>query len=164
MPVETVNDLLLSAPDSQPPVCIDSFRGRWEFLSNFFYCPVTVNLITYPSAEHAYQAMKCRRRADFERVMACVKPEEAKRVGRTVEQVDGWEELKMERMAEVLRAKFKNPFLRDLLLLTGEVELVEGNDWGDRFWGRCNKTGEGENVLGQLLMMVREEVREEVWG
>ena len=32
-------------------------------------------------------------------------------------------------------------------------ELVEGNYWGDTFWGICN--GEGTNWLGILLMAER---------
>lgn len=42
---------------------------------------------------------------------------------------------------------------------TGDVELVEGNWWGDRFWGVCD--GVGENRLGRCLMEVRKELRGE---
>jgi ribA/ribD-fused uncharacterized protein len=156
-PPMTVNDLLLSS--DPPPAVITSFRGAYEFLSNFYYCPVRINCITYPSAEHAYQCAKAKTRVDFERVMACVRPGEAKAIGRTVQKREDWEEVKVEKMLEILQAKFSNPFLRDLLLLTGDAELVEGNHWGDVFWGRCEKTGQGQNVLGTLLMIVREDVR-----
>ena len=37
------------------------------------------------------------------------------------------------------------------------LKLVEGNTWGDRFWGVCG--GVGLNWLGRLLMQVRDEVR-----
>lgn len=43
---------------------------------------------------------------------------------------------------------------------TGDVDLVEGNTWGDTFWGVYN--GRGENWLGVLLMLTREELRAEV--
>jgi hypothetical protein len=39
------------------------------------------------------------------------------------------------------------------LLATEYVELIEGNNWGDTFFGVCN--GEGENWLGRLLMNLR---------
>ena len=54
-----------------------------------------------------------------------------------------------------LRAKFRSPLLRGWLRETGAEELVEGNYWGDTFWGVCR--GEGENKLGKLLMQVRSE-------
>jgi predicted NAD-dependent protein-ADP-ribosyltransferase YbiA (DUF1768 family) len=34
------------------------------------------------------------------------------------------------------------------------VELIEGNWWGDTYWGVCN--GVGENHLGKLLMKIRD--------
>jgi predicted NAD-dependent protein-ADP-ribosyltransferase YbiA (DUF1768 family) len=35
--------------------------------------------------------------------------------------------------------------------------LIEGNTWGDKFWGQVK--GEGANYLGRLLMKVREELQ-----
>ena len=52
-----------------------------------------------------------------------------------------------------LRQKFNDPRLKELLIQTGQQALVEGNWWGDRFWGVCK--GTGENHLGQLLMKIR---------
>ena len=60
-------------------------------------------------------------------------------------------------MLEMLRRKFRTEPYRSLLLGTGEMELVEENTWGDRFWGVCR--GEGKNHLGRLLMQVREEMK-----
>ena len=56
-------------------------------------------------------------------------------------------------MLELLHLKFRHPVLKDQLLATGDVELIEGNDWGDEFWGVC--CGKGSNNLGKLLMLVR---------
>lgn len=57
-------------------------------------------------------------------------------------------------MRELLKQKFaKEPF-RTWLLNTGNEQLVEGNTWGDTFWGVCN--GKGKNYLGALLMEIRE--------
>lgn len=39
------------------------------------------------------------------------------------------------------------------LLATGNCHLVEGNNWGDYFWGSVN--GHGENHLGRILMDIR---------
>ena len=43
------------------------------------------------------------------------------------------------------------------LVETGTEELVEGNDWGDTYWGVCK--GTGKNMLGKILMEVREELK-----
>ena len=46
-----------------------------------------------------------------------------------------------------------------MLIETGNAELLEGNTWGDTHFGVCSKTGVGENVLGKILMRVREELK-----
>lgn len=52
-----------------------------------------------------------------------------------------------------------HPELRELLLATGDEELVE-NAPGDYYWG-CGKDGSGQNKLGYTLMRVRAELRAE---
>jgi len=57
----------------------------------------------------------------------------------------------------VVLAKFLgNGDLRDQLLATGDAELVEGNTWGDTYWGVDSRSGKGENMLGKILMETRE--------
>ena len=65
----------------------------------------------------------------------------------------------MDIMRRLLKQKFSYSGLKMLLLSTGNDKLVEGNTWGDHFWGACN--GHGENWLGKLLMEIRSELREE---
>ena len=36
---------------------IDSFKGEYSFLSNFYQYPVTYGGLTYPTAEAAFQAL-----------------------------------------------------------------------------------------------------------
>lgn len=69
------------------------------------------------------------------------------------------EDIKLQVMEKALRLKFQNPELRKKLIATGDKELVEGNPWGDRYWGVCN--GSGKNKLGKLLMKIRKELQEE---
>jgi hypothetical protein len=59
-------------------------------------------------------------------------------------------------MTEIIRLKFQNPGLKAKLLATGNQELIEGNTWGDCYWGVCE--GNGQNHLGKILMQVREEL------
>lgn len=68
-----------------------------------------------------------------------------------------WDEMKIGFMASILAAKFSDPELRLMLLQTWGCELVEGNTWGDTFWGVCN--GKGKNNLGKILMELRD-----MWG
>lgn len=34
--------------------------------------------------------------------------------------------------------------------------MKKGNYWGDKFWGVCLKTGEGQNYLGRIIKLIRE--------
>ena len=137
---------------------IEGFRDDFRFLSNFFPSPIEFDRILFPTVEHAYQAAKSDDRADRKMIAALPSPGSAKRAGGKLVLREGWNEHKVDVMAELLRLKFTNhPDLRDLLLATGECSLVEANTWGDKYWGVCG--GAGENHLGRLLMQVREELR-----
>lgn len=132
---------------------IDSFRGYFYYLSNFYPCNVTVNGITYQNSEAAFQAQKCIRAEDRIR-FANMTPKEAKRYGKKIPLRSDWEKVKLDIMRGVLIAKFsQNPDLRNSLVSTGDAELIEGNMWGDTYWGICDN--KGENHLGELLMEVR---------
>jgi len=57
-------------------------------------------------------------------------------------------------MYEVVSAKFlQNPPLMFKLIHTDDQELIEGNSWGDTYWGVCR--GSGQNKLGKILMAIR---------
>ena len=61
-------------------------------------------------------------------------------------------------MLEALQAKFtQHPELRDVLLATGDANLVEHTD-NDAYWADGGD-GSGKNMLGKLLMRVREQLR-----
>jgi ribA/ribD-fused uncharacterized protein len=69
-----------------------------------------------------------------------------------------WEQVKILIMTSLVRDKFtRHQDLKEQLLATGDAELIEGNWWGDTFWGVCK--GKGENHLGKVLMKVREELK-----
>ena len=79
--------------------------------------------------------------------------------GRLVPLRPDWEAVKVGIMEEIVRAKFiQHPELAARLLATGDKVLVEGNHWGDTFWGVDTRTGQGHNHLGRILMKVREEL------
>lgn len=137
---------------------IDSFRGEYFFLSNFCEVPVMYDGITYLNNEAAFQAQKTlnrEQRLDF----AMLNPSQAKKKGRSVSLRPDWEEIKINVMYEICKAKFtQNENLKRSLLNTGNAELIEGNNWGDKIWGQVN--GIGENNLGKILMKIREELKD----
>lgn len=133
---------------------ISSFRGKYRFLSNF-----------YPSGtstlEHLYQAAKTFDPSECQAILSACTPGEAKRLGRKVQyhRAD-WKSAKVGIMTDLVWEKFLDPTLRELLLSTGDEELIEGNTWGDTFWGVDMRTGEGLNHLGKILMETRRIIRE----
>ena len=132
---------------------IEEFQGQYRFLSNFYSCTFTYNGITYQSSEAAFQAQKVTDE-DYRLKFSNLNPGEAKKLGRYVPLRSDWEEVKDDIMFEVVLAKFtSNSELQEKLLETGCEELVEGNTWGDQYWGKVN--GVGQNKLGQILMHVR---------
>jgi hypothetical protein len=136
---------------------IDSFSGQYHFLSNFHHAPVTVEGVSYLNTEAAFQAFKL---ADVSKrhVFSKLEPSAAKRKGRQVKLRSDWEQVKDELMFEVIKVKFTyHADLRSKLLATGDVDLIEGNDWRDDYWGVVN--GVGQNRLGQLLMRLRADLR-----
>ena len=138
---------------------IDRFVGKYGFLSNFYPCKVRYLGQDYTSVEHAFQAAKTTNSSDRETIRKCITAKEAKRLGRHIKLREDWESVKLAHMEMFVQEKFKNTKLRDWLLETGDDELVEGNFWGDTFWGRCD--GVGENHLGRIIMNVRDKIRNE---
>jgi ribA/ribD-fused uncharacterized protein len=141
------------------PRKITSFRGAYNWLSNFYQTPVVLDQITYMSAEHAFQAEKT---SDFNMrrlIAAAATSTEAKRLGRAVNLVDGWNEYKRyDAMTRVLSAKFSyGSQLASWLLGTGSAVLVEGNTHHDHTWGICfcGKCPAGHNLLGWVIMQQR---------
>lgn len=147
---------------------INSFRGYYRFLSNFW---IEKN---GKSVEHEFQAAKVTDPEAYALIMAAETPREAKRLasrqgmeelseklGRKISLRPDWEEACDPVMLTALRRKFKDPELREKLLGTGDAVLIEGNTWHDGKWGVCSCArcgGAGENRLGRLLMQVRDEL------
>lgn len=138
---------------------LDSFQGKYRFLSNFWPAEIHYKGYTYVSTEHAYQAAKALNPEDHDLVATAKTPAQTKKLGRKIKVRPDWDQVKDQVMLDVVRLKFKIPELRDALLETGNAILIEGNTWGDTYWGVCG--GVGQNKLGRILMQVREEIRNE---
>ena len=144
---------------------IKFFEGKYAFLSNFYESPFEYEGVVYPTNEHFFQAMKTLDLEERKKIAAAKTPGKAKRLGRKVSLRPDWEEVKVGVMSLGLSLKFAIPELREALLATGDAELEEGNWWHDNIYGNCKcdrcKEIEGKNMLGLILMKVREELKNE---
>ena len=147
---------------------IDEFFGEYRWLSNFENCKIPYDGYIYHSVQCAYQAQKFKgtklQEQRMKSIFTKIESNEAKILGNMVNLREDWEEVRDGIMEQLLRIKFEDPYYKQMLLDTGNEELVEGTKWHDLHFGRCNcpiHNGEGDNVLGNLLMKLREEYRNE---
>jgi len=155
---------------------IREFKGEHAWASNFAESPVTWQGYAVATVEHGYQLDKPPKDATglfpdpahpgqlIQRLWRTViaeapTPAAAKKLGRQAPLRPDWGERRVKVMAALLQRKFADPILRAKLLATGDATLVEGNWWRDTFWGVDLKTGEGQNMLGRLLMTLRTKLR-----
>lgn len=142
---------------------IDSFFGKYRFLSNFYPSVLTISvnrkLFTFDTVEHAYQGFKSTSLTELAlfSIENGLTPGEAKKLGRSVKMREDWDTKRDLIMRTLLDLKFNpdiHPELHHLLMQTGSHELIEGNTWGDKYWGVCE--GVGKNKLGKMLMDIRD--------
>lgn len=134
-----------------------SVADDYGAFSNFAEYPIRIDGVTWPTAEHYFQAQKFEDTAYRQRIRRASSPMEAARMGRDrkMKLRRDWESAKVSVMHTALLAKFRqHDELRTLLLSTGDAKLVEHTD-NDDYWGDGGD-GRGRNMLGQLLMRVRE--------
>jgi ribA/ribD-fused uncharacterized protein len=123
------------------------------FLSNFYEHGMFISNMGFRTAEHAFQYFKMATLEGQEAVATASTPGLAKNAGRSYPMRSDWEAIKIGVMYDVVEAKFQDLKLKHMLLNTGDAILIEGNTWGDDFWGTYN--GSGANWLGRILMIVR---------
>lgn len=144
-------------PRTRDPIV--SFTRTW--LSNFWPCAVSLEGEWYASVEHAYQAAKTapEHRAVFQDSKTTAA--QAKDQGKKVPLRSDWSLVQLPVMYQLLRQKYAlgTPLATQLLETVGQ-DLVEGNSWGDVFWGVCH--GKGANWLGVLTMEIRDSLQKEL--
>lgn len=134
--------------------------------SNLYKRTIEFEGVEYPTSEHAYQAGKARKEAVKKWLMEAPSPSLLAMAAHGLYVWDvapNWSKTKFDRMRGVLLAKFtQHEDLRELLLSTGDARLVEVatvDNAVNRLWGEVN--GVGKNMLGVLLMELRENLRAE---
>lgn len=132
--------------------------------SNLYRREIEFEGEAYATSEHAYQAGKARKPEVKAWLMAAPSPALLAMAAHGLYYWDiapGWSRTKFDRMRGVLRAKFtQHADLRELLLATGSARLIETatvDNEVNRLWGEVN--GQGRNMLGELLMELREALR-----
>lgn len=133
--------------------------------SNLYRREVMFEGETFATSEHAYQAGKARKIAVRKWLMEAPSPALLAMAAHGLYYWDvapGWSTTKFDRMRRVIRAKFtQHADLRELLLSTGDARLVEAatvDNEVNRLWGEVN--GIGKNMLGIMLMELREQLRQ----
>lgn len=137
-----------------------STKADYGCFSNFSRHPVFLKGKRWETSEHYFQAQKFVGTRHEEKVRNTLNPKEAANMGRDrkLPLRPDWESVKDDIMREAVRAKFtQNESCRETLLSTGDATLVEhtvnDSDWGD------GGDGTGKNMLGKILMEIREELR-----
>lgn len=134
--------------------------------------------VAYATAEHFMMAEKARLFGDADTlraILACKTPRDAQQLGKRVKGFDEarWDAHKVGIVRTGTLLKFlQNRDLLLALLQTGRAHLAEANP-RDAVWGiklsssspdaRDVTKWRGQNLLGRILMSVREQVRSRVW-
>jgi hypothetical protein len=153
--------------------------GDFGFLSNLFRLEVPIwlpdefdesaNLVRraafFATSEAAYQYGKPERQEVADWIVSAPAPHLCAAAGHALFVFDvrsNWSQIKEARMHWILRLKFDRTQRYPLwqsLMDTGDAVLIEASST-DSFWG-IGKKGNGKNMLGKLLMDVRNEFRQD---
>lgn len=134
----------------------------YGYFSNFARYPIDINGKTWATSEHYFQAQKFPGTPHEEEIRQAKSPREAADMGRNRSRPlrPDWEVVKDDVMREALYAKFtQHPDLKEKLLATNDAVLVE-HTRNDFYWGDGGD-GSGRNMLGKLLMELRDRIRNE---
>lgn len=131
---------------------------KYHELSNFAGFGFELGGHSWRTMEHYFQAMKFVGTPQFDKILNCGSPKQAKDLGqsRAIAIRPDWDAVKEEIMFAGLKEKFKNAELKALLLGTGKKTLIENSTY-DSYWG-IGPNGKGKNRLGVLLMQLRKEL------
>jgi len=146
------------------PVLFYSVReSPYGCFSNFSPHPFELDGTRWPTSEHYFQAQKFAGTPSAEEVRRARGPMKAAELGRERDRPlrRDWEAVKDDVMRRAVRRKFEtHDDIRAVLLSTSDEDIVEDAP-RDYYWGR-GADGSGKNMLGKILMEVREQLRQGV--
>ena len=137
-----------------------STKDEYGWMSNFARYSIKESDwslgVIYPTTEHYYQSKKSNNRDLEQWIISAPNPYAAMMAGRGLrpkEMKPNWEQIKFGVMLNALMLKFtQHTDLRDKLLATFDPIHEDSPD--DMVWGM-----KGADMLGKLLMQVREKIR-----
>ncbi|MEI5908510.1 NADAR domain-containing protein [Bacillus spongiae] len=138
-------------------------KDDYGSFSNFSHHGFELDGSFWPTSEHYFQAMKFIGTESEEEVRRSDSPMEAAKMGRDRSKPlrEDWENVKDDVMRKAVLTKFTvHKDLQSLLLSTGDQDIIEKTS-NDYYWG-CGKDGSGKNMLGIILMEIREQLRKKV--
>lgn len=143
----------------------DKFGGLSNMASGF---PLFINGVRVPTSEALYQACRFPHRPDVqEAIIGQFSPMTAKMKAKLFnkESRSDWNEIRFKIMRWCLRVKLTQNFdeFGGLLLATGSRQIVEQSRRDDYWGAKLSEDGTllvGQNVLGRLLMELRERLIE----
>ena len=147
------------------PIKFYTTKDEHGYMSNFARYKIDCFGRVWQTSEHAYQAQKFTGMnvEDYDAVFRADRPMVAAALGRDPNRPirPDWDSVKDDVMRFVVFHKFmQNPKIREKLLSTGDAPLFEYDTVrGDTYWA-INRHGHGKNMLGVILMEVREVLRE----
>ncbi|MDD3900674.1 MAG: NADAR family protein [Fermentimonas sp.] len=138
-----------------------SVNKEYGEFSNFALYPIKISGKEWPTSEHYFQAQKFDDINYQKKIQKAHSPMEAAELGRSrsVQIKHNWDIIKDNIMYEAVYAKFTQyPELQELLLSTEDAILIEHTK-NDSYWGDGGD-GTGKNMLGKILMKVRDKLKE----
>lgn len=152
------------------------FWGNEDYMSNWYKVSFELNGITFNCSEQYMMYSKAMVFGDTyhaQKILETNSQAKQKGFGRQVRNYDDkiWSEVRIDVVFEGIMAKFKqNENLKEQLLSTGDLHLVEASPY-DQIWGigmdeddpdaTNPEKWDGLNLLGEVLMVVREHLRQE---
>lgn len=150
-----------------------AFQSEYAYLSNFFPVQIKYGDLTFGSSEQLYQYERALFANDTNSVNDILRAntaQKAKRAAFRVPNSPAWDQVKLDKMKQIVALKFnQNPLLRNEILKTGDANLIEATI--DTFWGAGlplsskklrDGNWRGHNHLGKILKEYRYEVRRSI--
>lgn len=141
------------------------FSSAHDPLSNWSANAVQIWGKRFQTSEHAYHWSKFHETAPevARQIFDAPSPWAAMRVDRRHKEKrrKDWDDIKAGIMTEIVREKVsQNEDVKEILLKTGDKQIYENSPW-DAYWG-LGPNGDGQNMMGQILMEIRKEIRKQV--
>ncbi len=162
----TESVLLKNFPIKKIAIGFYQKEDAYGCFSNFADYPFYLDGLVWRTSEHYYQANKFKKLSKvYLEIQQAITPIEAKNIANHEDSKHQWHPLFKENkllfMLNALREKIKqNPYVKKQLLNTDDRYIFEDAPL-DNYWGN-GKLNNGKNILGRLLMYLRNEIKKEL--